>query len=154
MNRALIVASALSLLGGGLGWFTAPAPTSPEVSGPAPVSSIDRLKDEYERASSVLGRVSFAQDTIEDLPVYTPPPPPDIAHLFRRDLTAIETRGDGAIVWIVDFTQPYGRRGLRVGDTYQDGWRVAAIELQAIVLRRRRESRRVEAFPLAPEPNQ
>jgi hypothetical protein len=152
MNRAVLVGAALSALAGATGWLTAPRAsfdTNP-VSVAAPYS-VDYIRGEYGRARDVLGRVGFVS-VAEDIPEVAPPPPPDIAHLFRRDLTAIETRRDAPVVWVVDFSQPYGRRGLRVGDIYQDGWRVAAIEPQAIVLRRRRESRRVEAFAPAPEP--
>ena len=68
--------------------------------------------------------------------------------LFRRDLTAIEDRDGGRVAWIIDFTQTYQRRALRVGDVYQDGWRVSRIGVQSIDLRRRREVRTVDAFAL------
>lgn len=80
------------------------------------------------------------------------PPPLDIAFLFRRDLTAIERRPDGLQVWIVDFYADNGRRALRVGDIYQDGWRVSGISPQTIELRRRRETRVISAFAPAPNP--
>jgi hypothetical protein len=124
---------------------------TPPAMTPPSINSIDRLRDDYAQAREVLAQVSFFAAVAPEEAAFEPAPPPDIAHLFRRDLTAIETRTDGAIVWIVDFTQPHGRRGLRVGEIYQDGWRIAAIESQAIVLRRRGESRRVDAFRLAPE---
>ena len=76
------------------------------------------------------------------------PPPPDVAMLFRRDLTAIEDRTNGRQVLLVDAMRPYQRRVLRVGDVYQDGWRVARIEPQSVVLRRRREVRTIDVFAL------
>lgn len=154
MNRALVITAALSVFGAVGGWIAAPPiEVAPDPVGVTRTPSIDNLRDDYARARALLGRLSF-MDEGEEVAVVEAPPPPDIAQLFRRDLTAIENRADGAIVWVVDFTQQFGRRGLRVGDVYQDGWRVAAIEPQAIVLRRRRERRRVDAFVLAPEPNQ
>ena len=82
------------------------------------------------------------------------PPPPDVAVLFRRDLTAIEQRSDGMTAWIVDYTQPYGRRSLRRGDSYREGWRISAIEPQMIELRRRQQIKRIAVFDLPTEVNQ
>ncbi len=85
-------------------------------------------------------------ETTDQQSVAPPPPPPDIAVLFRRDLTAIEQTPQGLIVWIVDLAQFSGRRGIRAGGVYQDGWRVSAISAQFIELRKRREVRRVATF--------
>jgi hypothetical protein len=79
------------------------------------------------------------------------PPAPDIAQLFRRDLTAIEQGSGPAQALIVDYAQPSGRRRLRVGDIYQDGWRIARIAPQQIELRRRRETRSVAVFEMPSE---
>lgn len=76
----------------------------------------------------------------------SPPSPPDISVLFRRDLTAIEQGPDGPLVWILDLTREFGRRSLKPGDVYQDGWRISAVSEQVIELRRRRELRRVAVF--------
>lgn len=78
------------------------------------------------------------------------PRPPDIAVLFRRDLTAIEQSAAGPVAWIVDLNRENGRRGLRRGDIYQDGWRIAAVRRQSVDLRRGEETRRVDLF--APQP--
>ena len=83
--------------------------------------------------------------------VEAPPPPPDVAVRFRRDLTAIEETPAGPVVWIVDAAEGSSRRAIRAGGVYADGWRVTAITPRAIELRRRAETRRVLTFS-APEP--
>jgi hypothetical protein len=91
-------------------------------------------------------------EVVETAPeLFEAPPAPDIATLFRRDLTAIEHGTRGAHALIVDYAEPSGRRRLRVGDVYQDGWRIARVDAQRIELRRRREVREVAVFELAPE---
>lgn len=137
---------ALAVLGGlGLGWLTT-VHTGGE-GAPAPPAAIEvrHAGAEIGVARQRLAELGVGLEAAveEELELA---PPIDVAVLFRRDLTAIEQRGDGAVAWIVDFSQDYGRRGLRVGDVYQDGWRVTRIETQHIELRRRREVRRVAAF--------
>lgn len=126
-----------------LGWFTVPTPSADALS------AIDRVTVvhagvEAGEARDRLDALGLAPPAVVDIG----PPPPDISVLFRRDLTAIEERGTGRVVWIVDFTQAYQRRALRVGDVYQDGWRVARIAPQSVELRRRREVRTIDAFAL------
>lgn len=127
----------------GLGWYVAPAA---EVSA-TPAPQAPTLIDARVQAREALERLSelgFAPAP----EVEAAPPPPDIALLFRRDLTAIEQRPTGRVVLIVDTAQAHQRRVLRIGDVYQDGWRVARIEAQSVQLRRRREVRTVDAFAL------
>lgn len=76
--------------------------------------------------------------------------PPDVAVQFRRDLTAIEQTSSGRVAWIVDWTQSSGRRRLRPGDVYQDGWRITAVQTQTVELRRDQETRRVDVFSPLP----
>jgi hypothetical protein len=139
-------------LGGGLvlGWLTAVTPRTPTESenaaGASPRHGGVAAGAAGERLSA-LNYAAAAEVYVEE----APPPPPDVAVLFRRDLTAIEQTPSGPIAWIVDLNQMAGRRGLRRGDIYQDGWRVSAIREQVIELRRRREVRRVETFVPPPE---
>ncbi len=151
MNRAAIFAA--SLVGGlAAGWFTAvraPATAASDqaLSWAAPHHGGESIGAARERLTA-LGY--GAAEVIASDEVFQAPPPPDIAILFRRDLTAIEQRAEGPLAWIVDFTQPTGRRGLKPGDVYQDGWRVSTVSEQIIELRRRRETRRVAVFIPAP----
>jgi len=142
--RAQLLLLTGGVLGGlGLGWLTAPTPEAAATAAfeaPAVVHAGLEAGDAHER----LDALGLAPPPIVD----TGPPPPDIAVLFRRDLTAIEERAGAHMVWIVDFAQPHQRRALRVGDIYQDGWRVARIGPQSVQLRRRREVRTVDAFAL------
>lgn len=147
--KAQLLLLAGGVLGGlGLGWVTAPTPEADGVRLVEPPAVV--------HAS---GEAAEARDRLTRLGLMPPPeveyapPPPDIAVLFRRDLTAIEERGTTRIVWIIDYTQTYQRRALRVGDVYQDGWRVRRIGPQSVELRRRREVRTVDAFaPPVSEP--
>lgn len=140
--RAQLLLLAGGVLGGlGLGWFTAPTPeadAAPSFEPPAVVHAGAAAAEARQR----LARLGLAPPPQVD----TGPPPPDIAVLFRRDLTAIEERGATRVVWIVDYAQTHQRRALRVGDVYQDGWRVGRIGPQSVELRRRREVRTVDAF--------
>lgn len=127
----------------GLGWLTSPPPqVDPATMLDAPV--VVHAGVEAGEARTRLNALGLAPAPIVD----TGPPPPDIAVLFRRDLTAIEEHGAARVVWVVDFTQAYRRRALRIGDVYQDGWRIARIAPQSVELRRRREVRTIDAFAL------
>lgn len=150
MRRAILLLGAALIGGFGVGWLTAgpraAAPAPAEVALVAPVHAGHAARAAAER----IGQLSFVLPPAEE--VAAPPPPPDVAVLFRRDLTAIEQTPAGPVVWIVDLNQPNGRRGLKSGDIYQDGWRVSAVRPQAIELRRRGEVRRVDLFATAPSP--
>lgn len=104
------------------------------------------------RAAERIAAISFAAIAPQDgEALETPPPPPDVAIVFRRDLTAIEQTATGAVVWVVDWNQASGRRAIRVGEEFQEGWRVAAIGTQSVELRRRTERRQVDLY--APPPS-
>lgn len=146
--KAQAILAALAVGGGlGIGWLTAPAPEADANAAGGDVAALARAGEDAGQAAERLRRLGLAP-VAEAEPAA--PPPPDIALLFRRDLTAIEERANGRLVWIIDNTQPFGRRALRVGDVYQDGWRVRRIQPQMVELRRRREVRRVEAFAAPP----
>lgn len=142
--RAQLILLAAGVIGGlGIGWFTAP---TPDVAEPPALSAVRlaHARDEASVARQRLDRLGLAPPPF----VEAAPPPPDIAILFRRDLTAIEDRPAGRVVWIVDYAQTHQRRALRVGDIYQGGWRVSRINVQSVELRRRREVRLIDAFAL------
>lgn len=150
MRRELILLGIALVGGAGTGWFTASPPAvepAPSVfAPPSPIHGGAAAAETRRR----LGDLDLEGGAIP-LDVVEAPPPPDIALLLRRDLTAIEQRPDGTLVWIVDFTRDFGRRGMRVGDVYQDGWRLSGASSQWIELRRRREVRRVAVFDLPPD---
>ena len=142
--RARLILLAAGVLGGvGAGWLTTPAfdvNTVAATEAPALIHASAEAREARER----LDRLGLAPQPEID----TAPPPPDIAIRFRRDLTAIEDRPVGRVVWIVDYAQPHQRRALRIGDVYQNGWRVSRIGAQSVELRRRREVRSIDAFAL------
>lgn len=148
MRRVLLLLAAALVGGFGLGWLTA----GPRAAGPAPaeVALVTPIHAGAlaRAAAERIRELSFVLPPAEE--VAAPPPPPDIAVIFRRDLTAIEQTPAGPVVWIVDLNQPAGRRGLKSGDVYQDGWRVGAVRPQSIELRRRGEVRQVDLFATAP----
>jgi len=75
---------------------------------------------------------------------------PDVAATFRSALTALVDERGRRVAVIVDASAPSGRRTLRVGSAFANGWRVARIAEDGVELRRRGEVRFVSAF--APPP--
>lgn len=150
IRRALVMFGAVLVGGVSLGWVTATPPRGATVRSAAEQIA-PRHGGEIARAAvERLQTLAFVvPPTVES--VAEAPRPPDIGQLFRRDLTAIEQSANGPVAWIVDRNRENGRRALRRGDLYQDGWRVAAVRRQSVELRRGAETRRVELF--APLPN-
>lgn len=152
MKVAAWLSGFVILLGFAIGWMAAKPP--PHLSGPARIGQIQRPVSGGEIASNALERFAELAPIAPDPPPDTgppPPPPPDVAVTFRRELTAIDTSGSQPVVYIVDFNGEHSRRGLRRGDVYRDGWRVASVTPQEVVLRKRRETRTIQVFEL-PEP--
>ena len=145
MRRALLLALLAMGGGGALGWVSAPQAEAPET---ARARIMPALSHGGAEAGAVRQRVREFGFGAFDAPEaeIAAPQPPDIAVLFRRDLTAIEQRSEGRVALVVDFTQDFGRRALKVGDVYRDGWRVAGIGWQTIELRRRGERRSIAVF--------
>lgn len=133
----------------GIGWMTAPAPQNLAHARQAAMSA-----PHHGGARAAAARERFAALGLLPAPPPEPsqPPPPDVAIVFRRDLSAIEQTRRGYQVWVVDLNQERGRRGIRTGGVYQDGWRVASITPQAVVLRRRGEVRRIPVFDPPADP--
>jgi hypothetical protein len=130
----------VGVLGGlGLGWLTAPTPQAEAVAALG-IPALAHPSSEAAEARTRLTALGLNPAPALD------EGPPDVALLFRRDLTAIEERQGGFVVWIVDFNQTTQRRALRVGDVYQDRWRVERITPQAVELRRQREVRTIDVF--------
>ncbi len=153
MKRAVIFLAGALVGGFGLGWISAPRAEAPDEARAYILPALSHGGADAEAARTRLSALGFTVATAPD-ETFEAPPPPDIALLFRRDLTAIDLSAARPRVWIVDFTQSFGRRALAVGDVYQDGWRVGAIAPQSIELRRRRETRRVAVFDLPPQSEQ
>lgn len=150
MIRGTLVTIAAVLFGGAsLGWVTATPPRG-AMARSAAEQVAPRHGGEMARAAAErLQVLAFVvPPTVES--VAEAPRPPDIAQLFRRDLTAIEQSATGPVAWIVDRNRENRRRGLRRGDLYQDGWHVAAVRRQSVDLRRGAETRRVELFAPLP----
>ncbi|MFT3727214.1 MAG: hypothetical protein QM759_05260 [Terricaulis sp.] len=148
MRAASWIAMTVVVLGFGVGWVAVKPPTQ---SGPTRAGAVQRPVSGGEFASAALDRFSKLVPIAADPPPDAgppPPPPPDVAITFRRELTAIDVSGREPVVYIVDYNGEHGRRGLRKGDVYRDGWRVNAIADQEVVLRRRRELRTIAIFDL------
>ncbi len=77
-----------------------------------------------------------------------PPPEPDIALVFRSQVSAIINRGpDGLAVVLREQAVDGGRsRLLRVGDSFEGGWRLAGLTMDEAVLRRGREEKRAPLY--------
>lgn len=148
-RRDLIVLAAAVFGGFSLGLATAITPHGAAARSAAQqVSPLHGGLQAHAAAERLQALAFVVPPTVEF--VAEAPQPPDIAVLFRRDLTAIEQSASGPVAWIVDLNRENGRRGLRRGDIYQDGWRVAAVRRQSVELRRGAETRRVDLF--APRP--
>lgn len=150
MRRALIVLGAALFGGFAFGWATAMPPRSDAAPSAAAAIAPRHGGERARAAAERLQALAFVVPPIVESVVQAPPPP-DIGELFRRDLTAIEQSTAGPVAWIVDLNRTNGRRGLKRGDLYQDGWRIAAVGRQSVELRRGQERRRVELFAPLPE---
>jgi hypothetical protein len=122
---------------------------------PTPASQAHTLRTpEVEDAQRAIASASFAFKTLHPPPAPiapsegadAPPPEPDVAVLFRRDVTAVLEERGRAVVVIVDAAAKGGRRTLRIGARYGRGWKVAAISASQVELRRGRETRRIDLF--------
>lgn len=152
--RALLtLVGAIALSGGAAGWLTAPSPAAPALSARAHFEAPQHMGERAGAARERFAALGYGQ---EPPPAAEPegPPPPDIAVLFRRDLTAIQETASGRVVVIIDSNADFRRRSIGVGGVYQDGWRVAAISEQSVELRRRRETRSVGFFDEVVDPPQ
>lgn len=135
-----------------LGWIIQPTVSVPRR--PFPAATAEARSPGV--SAGILGRIAAldgvnAPDT-SALP--TPALPaaaaPDIASVFRAELAAIEQTATGPVAWVVDLNQLSGRRAVRPGEPYKDGWRVTAIGSQVVELRKRGQSRQVSVFETSP----
>jgi hypothetical protein len=76
----------------------------------------------------------------------------DIAARFQRELTAVVGSEDGVVLWMADPASPTHQRRVRAGERFRDGWWVATIDDQFVVLQRGKERRRVAIFGDEPGP--
>lgn len=152
-RRALISVAAALAAGLGLGWVSAmPIHTAPEAETAAALAQFSPLHGGAAAGAARDRLAALGYGVTADAAQETaPPPPPDIAVLFRRDLTAIEHTPTGPIVWIIDASQAAGRRALRPRAIYQDGWRLSAVRGQVIELRRGAEVRHIDVFNMPQE---
>ena len=149
MKALAIIASAVLALGFGAGWLTARVPETDELARDRDLLSAYNVRHGGEAPSAARAEFERLHPPPAPPQVEAPaaaPPPPDIAVIFRRNLTAIERGPGGPSVLVVDINGDTSRRRLRPGQLYQDGWTVASIRDQTIVLRRRRETRTVQVF--------
>lgn len=101
-------------------------------------------------------QTALAVKVFESLGLGAPPPPEvsvapeadappeiDIVIQFRYDLTAILREGEARAALIVDRENGGERRLVRAGQPYREGWRIAEIGVEEIVLRRGEDARAV-----------
>jgi hypothetical protein len=153
VSMQAFAAGAAALLGAFcLGWLLNTREAAPpqaarvlsmEVLSPgAPRELIDRI--------SALDGGTIPDWIVAPRPLQTVQVAPDISRTFREDLAAIEQTQSGPIIWLVDLEQLSGRRAVRVGEVYKDGWRLSAISAQMIELRKNRDHRQVAVFDTLP----
>lgn len=82
-------------------------------------------------------------------PLPAPPPPPDLSYAIGAAVAAID-RSTGRPELIL--AEGGGSRRLAAGGEYRDGWRLAGVDGQTILLSRGRESRRVAIRYGPPQP--
>lgn len=154
MNFARWMAMGVLVLGVGAGWLAVNPPRPSSMS--ARSAQIPRPVRGGEMAGAALERFTRLAPIVPDPPpdaAQAAPPPPDVAVTFRREITAVEQGASGRIAWILDPNGEHGRRAIRAGQVYRDGWRVASIADQEVVLRRRRETRNIQLFDLPAPPD-
>lgn len=136
------------------GWLTAglaqseAIDASVQVAAPAP-PVVQHARENVAPAAFAFG---VPEATTESVPAEFAPAEPDVAETLRRVLTAIVAERGRRVAIIVDPAAQSGRRTLRVGSTFRDGWRVTRINEASVELRRRGETREVSAFtPPSPD---
>jgi len=75
------------------------------------------------------------------------PPPPDVAQLLAAAVTAIIPDRQGLALVLVDAPGSPGRRVLRQGDVFGDGWTLQKLTRHEAVLQRGPVQRIVSFFP-------
>lgn len=159
VRTALVGAAAAAAFAGGALVAPALAPHSADGSVVVAAARPIAVTDGADAAAEALGSAQFAFRALH--PPEPPPAPldmepapiePDIAEAFRADVTAVLVEKGRRVVVIMDPSAPKGRRTLRVGATYRDGWKVRAIDDGAIELRRRGDVRRIDLFAPPPSP--
>lgn len=148
MKLAPYIVAGVLAAGLGAGWLSASlAPVSAaQADAPVAVARLSHGGNVAGAAARRFAALDYGAPAEGDAAEIAEPPPPDIAVLFRRDLTAIEAGAGGRAVWIVDGAAPSSRRRIRRGQIYRDGWVVNAIGDQIIELRKDDEVRSIQAF--------
>jgi len=124
----------------GLGWALAQPPTDDLV---APVERVTVPSFEPEGLQLAMAVGDFrglglvapieeaaAGEDEEDAPTI------DVATQLRRDLTAVVHSGQRPVLWVVDPEAELGRRAVRRGQEYRDGWSFVSLAGNEIVLRK------------------
>jgi hypothetical protein len=75
-----------------------------------------------------------------------PPPEPDVADIFRRQLTAVVGQGDGPLAVLLAGEGP--SRLLRPGQAFMAGWTLKSVEMNQVVLARGRQRKTIALFDL------
>ncbi|MBI1250297.1 MAG: hypothetical protein GC189_02365 [Alphaproteobacteria bacterium] len=158
MNRKLFIAIGAIAVAGAAGWFAPmPAPRLAAATEPG-LTPLARAGEDLRlaapRLARVLGQSSADGNAETEIALaQDAPPPPDISTQFRRDVSAISWTARGAEAWISDPASDTGRRALREGDAYRDGWRVRRIGAQSVLLRKGREERSINLYDPATYPS-
>ncbi len=76
-------------------------------------------------------------------PAPPPPPKPDISFVFRQQVRALTHQGTGPAILL---ERDGMRRTLRLGDVFEDGWRITALNSQQVELTKGKLRRRLGFF--------
>lgn len=147
----LLIGTPAALAGG---WFTAVMPS--QVDAVSAVRGNPTPQVDHAGLQAALAYQSFVQ---LGMPT-APPEEVNVAGPFvvknpidqqlKADLTAVVASGKSLKIMVIDREQGNARRSIGVGQEFRDGWTVAAIRSQEIVLRHGGEEVTVPMFDAAP----
>ncbi len=141
-----------------LGWVSAHVPIGDAPVVAQRIESVPKVEHpglQIGLAAAQFDRMGLSAPKLEtpqqnELDVAVAPSAP-IEQLFSEVLTAIQATGPRGAVWIVDPDGEDGRRLLKRGEEFRDGWTLSAISDQEVILTREEEMRSVNPFGARPE---
>jgi hypothetical protein len=151
----------------GVGWLQPGPPVAPLVVGrngaavpsvllarpdQPTAAALDDLADQLGSGPATAASAAIDPDNLPPPPPAPPPPAPDIAPIFRRQVSAVIDQGsDGLAVLLRNSGGEGGAsRLLKLGDRFDGGWRLIGLSSNEAVLQRGRETRRVSLFGAPP----
>lgn len=156
MRAVMIGLAALAtLLALALGWATGRPPSQPltvtRVSAERPLQMLPN-PNEGPQASLDAFAQALGSSPAPPRPVGegappprpAPPPEPDVASIFRRQLTAVVEAPDGRLAVLL--ADEGASRLLKPGQDFMLGWKLQRVEMNQVVLARGRERKAIALF--------